>query len=372
VASQEALVLVTLSLVFLSALAAAALVAGGVRLYLRSRYLPTIVRIFEEAPFFAATLDEPAPDARDVSFRTADGLTLRGSYWPTTASDRQGVILFCHEFTSHRWSCRPYCESLRTAGYDIFTFDFRNHGQSDTLAGYEPLQWVSDHDVADVKAALAYLARRDDADPQGVGILGISKGGTAALVAAADSTGVAAVVTDGAFPTHEMLVVYMRRWVAIYSVARFSVDRVAMWIEEMLARLGRPVSPWRRNNRFDRFARKARRISGRRRNCRFVEVEEAVGRLGPCPWLMIHGGRDSYVLPEVAEGLFRYAGSRSKLWLVPMAKHNKSLQVAGDQYRKRVGDFFGHHLGTTRRRTSLRPLVPTDREPLAAPLSSGE
>ena len=355
-----------------AALAGVILVGFGTRLYLRMRFLPTIVRIFEEAPFFAATLEEPSPDAEEVCFGTSDGLTLRGSYWPTTAPERQGVLLFCHEFTSHRWSCRPYCEPLRAAGFDVFTFDFRNHGQSDSLEGYEPLQWVTDYEVADVKAALTYLAHRKDADPRGVGIFGISKGGAAALVAAADSPNVLAVATDGAFPTHGMQVVFLRRWLAIYSTSRFSIERVALWIEDLLARLGPQVSPWRLNNRFDQFARMARRISGRRRNCRFVDVEQAVRRLESVPWFMIQGERDSYVLPEVAQDLFRYAGHRSTNWVVPKAKHNKSLQIAGDQYRQRLCGFLTRHLGESRPKLPSRPLAQVDREPFTASVSGGD
>lgn len=362
----------TMLVVFLAGLATITLIAFGLRLYLHVRFLPRVVRIFEEAPFFAAALDAPAPEAEEVSFRTCDGLTLRGSYWTTRAQGRRGVILFCHEFTSHRWSCRPYCEPLLASGFDIFTFDFRNHGQSDRLPGYDPLQWVTDYEVADVKAALHYLETRKTADSPRVGILGISKGGTAALAAAVDSPGVSAMVTDGAFPTHGMQVAYMRRWVEIYSKGRFSIDDVAVWIEDVLAHWKPPIVPGRRNTRYDTFAQKARRESGRRRNCRFVNIEAAVCRLQSLPWLMIQGAGDSYVLPEVAKELFRYAGPQSTLWMVPRAKHNKSLQVAGDQYRQRLCDFFIRHLDPGFHKTTARPLSQTDREPLATPVSRAD
>lgn len=362
----------TILAVLLASLAVLVLLGLGLRLYVCLRFLPTIVRIFEEVPFFSVLAAEPAPDAEELSFPTSDGLTLRGSYWPTTAPERIGVILFCHEFSSRRWSCRHYCGHLRDSGYDIFTFDFRNHGESDALEGYEPLQWVTEYEVADVNAALRYLRQRDDISPRGVGIYGMSKGGAAALAAAAHRNDVAAIVTDGAFPTHGMQVVYMRRWVAIYSQDGFWLERLGVWLERTAARWMPPISPWRPNTQYDLLARTARRISERRRNCRFVDVEGAVERLGCRPWLMIQGERDSYVLPEVARELFRYAGSRSKLWIVPMAKHNKSIQVAAQRYRKELCGFFDRYLGASRRKAIREPLGKTDREPLAAPVSRGD
>ncbi len=47
--------------------------------------------------------------------------------------------------------------------------------------------------------------------------------------------------------------------------------------------------------------------SKRRLNCRFPDVEHAVARLAPRPWLMIHGAKDAYIGPEIAERLFAEA-----------------------------------------------------------------
>ena len=49
------------------------------------------------------------------------------------------------------------------------------------MPGYDPLQWVTDYEVRDAEAALAYLKSRPDADPRGVGFFGISKGAGAGL-----------------------------------------------------------------------------------------------------------------------------------------------------------------------------------------------
>src|SRR5260370_6661947 len=80
------------------------------------------------------------------------------------------------------------------------------------------------------------------------------------------------------------------------------------------------------------------------RACRFTHLERSVGRLAPRPLLMIHGGGDTYIKPEMARRLFEKARGPKELWIVEGAKHNQALQVAGDAYRRRVREFFDAHL----------------------------
>ena len=44
------------------------------------------------------------------------------------------------------------------------------------------MQWTTDHEIRDLRAALAYLRTRDDHDPAGFGLFGVSRGGTTALI----------------------------------------------------------------------------------------------------------------------------------------------------------------------------------------------
>ena len=113
-------------------------------LYLRWKYVGFLVRVFQEKPLFVVPRGVPTDDAEHVTLRTADGLTLRGCYLQTTAPSRKGVILFGLEFGSGRWASRQYCEGLVAAGYDVFTYEPRNQGDSDKDPVYEPLQWVTD------------------------------------------------------------------------------------------------------------------------------------------------------------------------------------------------------------------------------------
>jgi uncharacterized protein len=295
-------------------------ILGAFLVYAAVRYAPIIGRIFEEKPLFLPLrLDnEPGEDAR---FRTSDGLELSGTYFHARTRSRVGVLVFCHEYLSDRWSFKPYLNSLRMLGYDVFTFDFRNHGASDVDPSYRPLQWVTDHEVRDLQAALGYLRSRPDTDPAGVGLFGVSRGGSTALLVAAQDAGVWGVITDGAFPTRGTMLAYIRRWAEIY------VSNPYLW-----KMLGAGI--------FRFLAWASRRRSERRLNCRFPDVERAVSRLAPRPWLMIHGEKDAYIGPEIARVLFAEAREPKDLWIVSKAKHNRCREIAPDEYSARVVEYL--------------------------------
>ena len=314
--------------------------------YLLIRYTPIVMRIFEEPPLFMPLRAAPEAGGEDVRFRTRDGLELAGTYHRTRAAERAGVVVFCHEFLGNRWSAGPYADALRDLGFDLFAFDFRNHGESASEPGYEPLQWVSNREVRDLRAALAYLRTRPDADPAGFGLFGVSRGGSTALCVAGKDPRVWGIATDGAFPTRGTMSAYVRRWAMIYIGDRFYANFIPRWIYDLVARSALLRTQWRRG-------------------CRYADVERAVVRLGPRPWLVIHGEKDAYIPTDIARGLFALAAPDGKeLWVVPRAKHNRSREADPAGYRGRLVDFF-------RRVAPRRPLVsgpPPISEPAAAPV----
>ena len=121
--------------------------------YLRWNYASVLVRIFEEKPLFVIPRGTPLAKAEQVRFPTSDGLMLFGCYLKTP-KPRRGVILFGLEFGSNCWSCWPYVEHLVDNGFDVFAFESRNQGGSDSCPGYEPMQWVTNHEVRDTESAL--------------------------------------------------------------------------------------------------------------------------------------------------------------------------------------------------------------------------
>ncbi len=301
----------------------------AVHWYLRICYLYLVVRIFQEKPLFIVPFGPPVPDAEDVAFPTPNGLTLRGCYLKARVP-RRGVILFGLEFGSNRWSCLPYVEHLLDAGFDVFAFESCGQADSNPEPGYEPLQWVTDHEVRDTQAALAYLKSRPDADPRGVGFFGISKGAGAGLQAAVSDPYIRCCVTDGVFSTFVTLVPYMRKFFTIYNTRYRLQGLLPSWFYGRIGRLG------------------LQRIE-RQRHCCFPHLERVISKLAPRPLLMIHGGADSYIKPAMAEALFDKARAPKELWMVKCAKHNQALTIAGDEYRRRVLEFFERHLASSPR-----------------------
>jgi dipeptidyl aminopeptidase/acylaminoacyl peptidase len=297
-------------------------------------YLHLVVRIFQEKPLFIIPRGQPLPQAEDVHFPTTDGLQLRGCYLKT-AGPRRGVILFGLEFGANRWSCWGYCEHLINAGFDVFAFETRNQGESDSMAGYEPMQWLTDYEVQDSQSALAYLKGRPDADPSGVGFFGISKGGNAGLLAASKDPFVRCCVTDGAFGTYSTVVPYLRQWFRIYNHRREFHALMPNWYIGMVGRVA--------INKVEKA-----------RHCRFPDLEKSLGRIAPRPLLLIHGEADTYIRADMARALFHHARRPKEFWLVKDAKHNQALLANGAEYRARVLQFFEQHLAI--REAPLSPL----------------
>jgi uncharacterized protein len=299
-------------------------VAVAVLIYLCVKYAPIIGARFEEPPLFVPLRVAAEERGEPVEFATNDGLTLSGSYLRARTAGRAGVMVYCHEFLSDRWSYRPYIDHLRDLGFDIFTFDSRNHGKSGTEPGYEPMHWASDREVRDLRAALAYLRTRPDRDPAGYGLFGVSRGGTTALLVTPTERDVWGVISDGAFPTIGTMLAYMLRWVELYIPSPVLRRMFPRWLYLVLARAGRLMSE-------------------RRRRCRFPDAERAVARLSPRPWLMIHGQRDTYVNPDIVEELFKRGNGPKEMWLVPDAKHNRCREREPEAYAGHLLDFLDRY-----------------------------
>jgi pimeloyl-ACP methyl ester carboxylesterase len=187
------------------------------------------------------------------------------------------------------------------------------------------MQWVTDYEVADFLSALGYLKTRPDADARGVGFFGISKGAGAGVLAAASDPYIRCCATDGLFASHTTMVPYMKKWVLIFGKNSLLIRCLPDWYFHWIAHVGL-------------------RHIGRDRRCRFPHVEKAMPALSPRPLLMIHGGADNYIKPQMARALFTRAREPKEFWLIDRAKHNQSLHIAGQEYTRRLAEFFTAHL----------------------------
>ncbi len=289
-------------------------------LYCVGTYSKVIDRIFAEKPMLFADRGTPIPGAQTVTVRTSDGRRIEGSLLLTKRPTPLATILFLHEYGSDRWMAGPYAGYLLEAGYDLLAIDFCSCGESDSIAGYEPLQWPTEFELEDARSAIRYL-KADCRTPDRLGLFGISKGGGVALCLASEEPAVKAIVTDGAFPVHDMVVYYSMKWIEIYSTSRFIYSYLPRWFYSGIVL----------------FA--LHRVE-RRKHVRYLSVETAVKRRSQGSLLMIHGKNDNYIKQEVVERLFDSARVEKELWIVPKAKHNRCLEREGKNYQTRVVSFL--------------------------------
>ena len=261
-----------------------------------------------------------------VRFRSYDGTSLRGM-WIPASGPYKGTIVFCHEYGFDMYSCGRYVRPLVEAGFDVFAFDFRGHGESSGRGRYKPLQWPSDKDMEDVLGAVAHVesALEEEGRPMEVGVFGISRGAGAALLAAHTQANIKAIVCDGAFSTGETLITYMKRWVAIFARIKLVYEnhsdhfwRFLLWL---LMRFAQP-----------------------RMGCRYPSVSKSLKYMQPRPVFFIHGKEDRYIDVSQTRMLYAEAPDPKYLWVVEGAKHNQSVAVQPRQYARRTVGFFLRHL----------------------------
>jgi pimeloyl-ACP methyl ester carboxylesterase len=295
------------------------------------KYVRIALNIFMDTspPLLMGGRDFQVIQGEEVRFRSFDGTSLRGM-WLRGGSppQRKGTIIFCHEYGSDMYSCARYARPLMEAGFEVFTFDFRGHGESSGPRGFRPLQWPSDKELEDVLGACAHVADAlQSAGRQArIGLFGISRGAGTAILAASSDPNVACLVCDGAFSTRQVLVSLMKRWADIFAAhlkVAYKNQPEAFWqllLWWMLCyaqpKLGR----------------------------RFPSVRRALENMIPRPILFIHGERDSYIRPEQTQILYHAADQPKYLWIVPQAKHNQSVVVAPKEYAARTVAFFGKYL----------------------------
>jgi len=297
---------------------------------LLAKYIRICLNIFIDTPppLSMGPVDFQRLPGEEVRFRSFDGTSLRGMHLHTANRPAyKGTIVFCHEYGSDMYSCARYARPLVEVGFDVFTFDFRGHGESSNWGKYRPLQWPSDKEMEDVLGAFAHVESvlAAEGKPVELGVFGISRGAGASLLAASSDPSVKAIVCDGAFSTDTTLIALMKRWAHIFARVRLVYEhhtettwRLLLWL---MMRFAQPKMA-----------------------CRYPSVRKALKEMQPRPILFIHGQRDSYIRVDQTQLLYRAAPCPKYLWIVQGAKHNQSVVVEPAQYASRTIAFFRRHL----------------------------
>lgn len=112
------------------------------------------------------TPDEAGLEYKDVSFTSLDGVNLKAWYIPSANSNK--VVIFNHFMLGNRAGAVPHedwgnvavdflpiYKHLVDAGYNVFTYDLRNHGESDIYK--DGALGLTNTEYQDVVASVRYV-----------------------------------------------------------------------------------------------------------------------------------------------------------------------------------------------------------------------
>ena len=230
----------------------------------------------------------------EVSFTTSDGLRLSGWYVPS--KNGAAVIAF-----PGRNGPQAHTRMLARHGYGVLLFDRRGQGESE--GDPHAFGWEGEKDI---KAAVAFLERRPDVDPERIGGLGLSVGGELMLHAAAETDALKAVVSEGA---GSRSIGEFRRMPGATAV-QHGYETVITAGTTLFS--NSPPPPL---------------------------MQDIVGRIAPRHVFIIWAPRgvDTEVLNR---GYFEAAGEPKTLWAIPESRHVGGLAARPVEYERRVIRFF--------------------------------
>ena len=240
----------------------------------------------------------------DVSFKTSDGLTLRGWFIPSNYS--KAVIIVGHGYPFSKSDVLSFAPFLHKH-YNLLFFDFRYFGDSD--GSYTTVGWKEQKALL---AAVSYLKTRKDIDPNKIGSIGFSLSASTMLVTKSD---IKAIVADSPYASLDKMIEQSYRIFPGFTKLPFT------FTTKILAKIVLNL------------------------DTKKVSPEKSIKNLG-IPVLLIHGEKDSQIPVENSKIIYEASNkSLTKLWLVKGADHGYSHALNPKEYEKKVLDFFDKHLG---------------------------
>lgn len=132
----------------------------------------------------------------NVTFRTDDGVTLRGWFIPNNNFHAKTIILL-HGYPADKGNVLPAMLFLHKK-YNLFLFDFRYFGNSD---GY--YSTIGKNEVLDLLAAIKFLHSKGIDE---VGIWGFSMGAAVAIMTAPHVPEIKAVVAESSYANLDLMI----------------------------------------------------------------------------------------------------------------------------------------------------------------------
>jgi uncharacterized protein len=237
-----------------------------------------------------------------IQVQAVDKIVLDGRFFRGV---RPSLVILASGYGDSQDQMLPIAEFLHDAGFSVLTFDSRARKPSG--GEYVTLGVMEQQDLISVAS---YAAARKDVDPQRIGVLGISMGGSTGILAAAKDKTIRAVVDDSGFS---------------------DAPRVIAAAFETFVHL--PAFP---------FAPIAIGIANVRAGIDVYKVRpvDVIAEISPRPVLIIHEKDDQVVPSANSERNYAAARQPKELWLVPGERHGRAHSAAKSEYESRVTRFF--------------------------------
>ena len=246
--------------------------------------------------------EAPSIPLEEVTFQTTDGIVLRGSF--SFRDSKRPTIVLCHGVGANQTDLYPFAQVLyEKGGFNVFSFDFRAHGQS---AGR--LTSYGAHEQRDLEAALTFLdetpLRRD------YGFMGVSMGASVGILVAARDVRLKAVWVDSPFiDLTEAIKIYLKTF---YHLPEFPFLPLALLSYRLL------------------FHKPPEEVSP-------IKV---VDQISPRPLMVVNGLLDDRMQPKLTQKLYEKAKEPKSLWLIPLAGHLEGHLLEPQSYNERLLTFF--------------------------------
>ena len=245
-----------------------------------------------------------ALDAESVVFPSESGTLLHA--WFAPGRSGEGAVLLLHGVGADRRVMLDRARFLRASGYAVLLPDFQAHGES---AGRHITFGALES--RDALAALAYLRARAPGEP--VGIVGVSMGGAAAVLANEHGAVADAYVLESMYPT-------------IHDAVH---DRLRAWLG--------PIGPLFTGPLIGLVGAQTGIVADSLRPI------DRIGQLG-APVLVAAGTRDRYTTIAESESLYVHASAPKEFWAVAGAGHVDLYAYDAAAYERRVGGFLARYL----------------------------
>ena len=239
---------------------------------------------------------------QEFRVRAADGIVLDGRFFP---GEHRSLIILASGYGDTQDQMLPFAEFLHQAGFSVLTYNSRaripSGGKYVTLGVFEQ---------RDMLSVISYAIGRPDVDSSHVGVLGISMGGSVAVLSAATDKRISAVVDDSGFSDAPRVIAASFEHFIHLPAFPFAPLTIA-------------IADYRAGIDVNR-----------------VRPMDAIGRVSPRPLLIIHETNDSVVPTDNSLRNYAAAGQPKELWLVPGTGHAHAHTVAQSEYETRVTKFF--------------------------------